>query len=78
VATSELSDLELAVFERLAAGPWIPAAESGNDGASSSVGVLQRLERLGLVRMAGSNAEGPWMLTDAGREQLTPNVDGQA
>jgi hypothetical protein len=28
--------------------------------------VLTRLEQFGLVRMAGSNDDGPWMLTAAG------------
>lgn len=66
--------LEHILLERLGAGPWTPTTELSQGGSEGPFGALDRLERLGLARMAGSHAGGPWILTDAGRERL--KLDG--
>lgn len=64
--TSGLTPTERALLEDLAAGPRTLAELERRTGTPLVTGILERLEALGLARMAGSHADGPWILTDAG------------
>jgi len=70
-----LTELERALLEALLAGPQTPTELALSSGRSPAGRVLARLEHFGLARMVGSNDDGPWMLTAAGRLRVAAGVD---
>lgn len=62
-----LTPAQRALLDYLATGPRTPAELGQGTRLPFVAAELARLERRGLARMAGSNADGPWMLTDSGR-----------